>query len=963
MAASDGLPKLTWTCQVAVLWKVPATRSGDAELEASMGPGPDVSGARFHTFGELLRFLRRRAGLRQRELAARVGYSEAHISRLEGGQRRADPVALAALFIPALRLERQPDLAARLLALAERAQPSRRAPAPGYGVPLPAPHLVPRPEVVAALTTLMNTQRVVVVCGLPGAGKTTLVAATARDWATTRGPVCWLAASAGTQPPVLARRLAATLREAGGPEAGGPAIDTLPLDRQLDVLMPELAATPILLCVDDGQALGDAAATLALISDLSARGGLRVLVASRERLPLGDSAHLRLGGLSVDQARALVDRLDPEMPADLIERLARRTGGNPMLLRLVLGQARQPGGDRIRLVDGLESDPEVTDRLIDAALRGLSEPALNLVALLAVFRTPVNLHDEHLATHVHGWWPDLDLPAAVAELQRRQLLDHPTSATLHPLIRDHLVLRSANDPSARRRRHAIAAALGEADEDPLEAAWHLSRSGDPARAAEVLTTHVRMLIGRGQNLAAADVAEGLLRQIRLEGPADPELVRRLHLVRGDLLVNTERGDEAQTAYRHALEQPMPAAVRALVVLRLAESLLERNQPAEALALCADALAGIGPREALLSARLDALQAWAQIQLSEYRDALPLARRALKAAEPLTTVTPQLAGEVIARAEWTLGVALRLESRGDAATHLRRAAWAARSAGLHHLEARALFNVAALRWDEGDMAGALADFRTAEASARASADSAGVARALSSIGTTYVYLGEVIEAVARFHDAMALRARLGDTQGALTTRVGLANALMHLGRVAEALAILDEATQERRAEPRTLVYALDSRALALLLAGRVEDAIRAARRAVALARRHVPAMAALLEAHLALGHLILGNPDPAREAARREVNAYTFEDETDTMFLRAALAFVDRDRTALTSVTGELSEWVEAHGLRLHDRTAPRLLDAYDRQVPLIELPRLMWSPADPGLAGPAPGPGSDSVTS
>ena len=44
----------------------------------------------FDTFGTLLRFLRRRAGLKQRELAARVGYSEAHISRLEGGQRR-DP--------------------------------------------------------------------------------------------------------------------------------------------------------------------------------------------------------------------------------------------------------------------------------------------------------------------------------------------------------------------------------------------------------------------------------------------------------------------------------------------------------------------------------------------------------------------------------------------------------------------------------------------------------------------------------------------------------------------------------------------------------------------------------------------------------------------------------------------------------------------------------------------------------
>jgi tetratricopeptide (TPR) repeat protein len=800
-----------------------------------------------------------------------------------------------------------------------------------------------------ALTTLMTTQHGVVVCGLPGAGKTTLVAATARDWASTRGPVCWLAASADTEPPVLVRRLAAVLHEAASEDEATEA-DQASLDRQLEAIVPALAATPVLLCIDDAQLLGAAAPTLDMVTHLSAHSGLRVLVASRERMTLGDSAQLRLGGLSIDQARALVDRLDPDMPPHQAERLATRTAGNPMLLRLALGQARQPGIDRARLVDGLESDPEVTDRLIDAALAGLSAQALDLVTLLAVFRAPVNLYDEELAAQVREWRPGLDRHAAVAELQRRQLLDHPTSAALHPLIRDHLVLRSANDPALRRRLHAIAAARYEADEDPLEAAWHVSRSGDPSAAAEVLTAHVHTLIGRGQNLAAADLAASLLRQITAERSADPDLVRRLHLVRGDLLVNTERGDCAQTAYRRALEQPMPAAVRAFVVLRLAESLLERNQPAEALALCADALTGIGPREALLSARLDALQAWARIQLSEYRDALPFARRALEAAEPLTTIAPQLAAEVIARAEWTIGVALRLDNSGDAVTHLRRAAWAARSAGLHHLESRALYNVGTVRWHEGDLTGALADFQTAEASARASADSAGVARALSSIATTLSYLGEVTEAVARFTDALTLRERLGDTQGVLNTRANMANALMHLGRVGEALAILDEACQTRWSEPRTLLYALDSRATALLAADRAEEALRAARRAVALARRHVPAMVALTESHLAFGHLVMGRPDPAREVVRREVHAHTFEDELDTMFLRAALALADRDRTAMTAVTSELAEWVETRGMRLHTRTALRLLDAFDREAQLARLPRVMWCSADPTLA-------------
>src|SRR5947207_3335010 len=270
----------------------------------------------FDTFGAMLRFLRRRAGLKQRELAARVGYSEAHISRLEGGQRRADPAALAALFVPALGLHRQTEVVTRLLELAERARIPRTPGtlAAAYGIPLPAPCLVARSDVHGALRSLLSAQRIVVVCGLPGAGKTTLVAAAARDWAA-HGQVCWVTATraVASAPEILVRRLAAVLDGAGPPSAG-PAdaggagsweADGLPLDRRLDLLVPAVAAAPVLLCVDDAHLLRDAAETLAAVAYLSSHGGLRVLFASRERLPLSGAAPLRLGGLAPDQAVAL----------------------------------------------------------------------------------------------------------------------------------------------------------------------------------------------------------------------------------------------------------------------------------------------------------------------------------------------------------------------------------------------------------------------------------------------------------------------------------------------------------------------------------------------------------------------------------------------------------------------------------------------------------------------------------
>jgi DNA-binding XRE family transcriptional regulator len=86
-------------------------------------PLPEASSA---DFGTLLRALRRRARLTQRELGIAVGYSEAQISRLERGERLPDPSVVAALFLPSLRLAAEPDLGARLHSLAKAARASGR---------------------------------------------------------------------------------------------------------------------------------------------------------------------------------------------------------------------------------------------------------------------------------------------------------------------------------------------------------------------------------------------------------------------------------------------------------------------------------------------------------------------------------------------------------------------------------------------------------------------------------------------------------------------------------------------------------------------------------------------------------------------------------------------------------------------------------------------------------------------
>ena len=143
----------------------------------------------FTTFGDLLKYLRRRAGLTQRELSIAVGYSDAQISRLEQNDRLPDLATLTARFIPALHAEDQPEVAARLMELAATV---RREDAPAAGLPpykglyyfdeADAEWFFGREELTETLINHINTglqsdQHFLAVVGASGSGKSSVVRA------------------------------------------------------------------------------------------------------------------------------------------------------------------------------------------------------------------------------------------------------------------------------------------------------------------------------------------------------------------------------------------------------------------------------------------------------------------------------------------------------------------------------------------------------------------------------------------------------------------------------------------------------------------------------------------------------------------------------------------------------------------------------------------------------------------
>ena len=70
------------------------------------------------TFGYLLKCLRSQAGLSQAELGRAVGYSKALISRLESNQRAPDLGSIQRVFVPALKLDDNPQAVRQLVELA-----------------------------------------------------------------------------------------------------------------------------------------------------------------------------------------------------------------------------------------------------------------------------------------------------------------------------------------------------------------------------------------------------------------------------------------------------------------------------------------------------------------------------------------------------------------------------------------------------------------------------------------------------------------------------------------------------------------------------------------------------------------------------------------------------------------------------------------------------------------------------
>jgi len=142
---------------------------------------------KFTTFGELLRYARERLQITQRELAARISYHHSYISYLEKNLRLPSETLLMGRIVPALGLENESAIVARMLKLVggkDKSSTLETQAAPGALVseekasvlPISLTSMLGREHESTLLVQMLTDPNIhlITIVGPPGVGKTRL---------------------------------------------------------------------------------------------------------------------------------------------------------------------------------------------------------------------------------------------------------------------------------------------------------------------------------------------------------------------------------------------------------------------------------------------------------------------------------------------------------------------------------------------------------------------------------------------------------------------------------------------------------------------------------------------------------------------------------------------------------------------------------------------------------------------
>jgi predicted ATPase len=411
-----------------------------------------------------------------------VGYSEAHIARLENGQRAPNPVVVRADFVAALHVDEEPAWVARLIALAEQhgapkphppESTATRPPALASASAAPSnlrAQLTPltgRQDELAEVKRILATTRLLTLVGAPGVGKSRLGAEVAADVLPLYKDGVFVVALALIATPEQLIPHSARALQMPDPDRAG-----------LAELRAFLRERELLLVFDNAEHLIRPCADL-VVRLLQTCPRLAVLLTSREELNVPSETVWRVpplkcadvAALFVDWARAS----HPDLPENLSHDprmvvLCEQLDGLPLAVELAASRLRvltfdqiiERLDDRFNLLAGGNRVALPKHQSLQAAFDWsyglLTEDERRLFRRLAVFERSFSLDDAE-AVCVDDALPKAQVLQLLDHLARKSLVERINAGavscysllgTLRQYAHNHLVEADEYDAVARR---------------------------------------------------------------------------------------------------------------------------------------------------------------------------------------------------------------------------------------------------------------------------------------------------------------------------------------------------------------------------------------------------------------------------------------------------------------------------------------------------------------------------------